>query len=254
MIYAIFFALALSSPAIDAAQATLSFSPQRIVIGDRDRTAALRLTNRGDAPGTYRIEMSDVLYHEDGTVSHTQTPPPGFPSAKPFIRFSPRQVRLRPGESQRIRILARTPDGLVGEYRVHAILRELPRIQPAPAQTAEGIVSGAIGISQSVALPIILRRGEVTVRGELRAVRREDGALNLTLWREGNGSLYIDLRAYRGAAEAANEIAVVRGIAVPVPNRSRRYRLGLRDDTDGPVRVTMIDHYTGEVIDDALAQ
>ena len=252
ILQAVFLALNALSPMMAAAQPVLAFSPQRVLMGDQDRTATLSLTNRGDAPGTYRIGMSDVLYHEDGTVSHTDMTPVGFPSAKPFIRFSPRQVRLRPGETQRIRILARTPDTVSGEYRVHAVLRRLPEPQAASAQESEGAVSGVVGISQAVALAIILRRGEITAHGGFRDVRRGDKTLDMNLWREGNGSLYVDLHAYRGAAEAANEITVVRGIAVPVPNRILRYRIGLQDAMAGPIRVTMTDHYTGEVIDSVL--
>ena len=231
------------------AQASLSFSPQRIIMGERDRTATLSLTNRGDAVGTYRIEMSDVVYHDDGSVSQVDETPEGFPSAKPFMRFSPRQVRLQPGETQRVRVLARPPKDIAGEYRVHAILRKLPEAVSLDPDAADKAVTGSVGLIQSVALPIIIRRGTTVAEGGMRNVQRDQDQINVTLWRAGNASLYLDLRAYYGEVDKANEVSVARGIAVPVPNIARNYSLALRDTALGPITVLLIDHYTGNIVD-----
>ena len=248
----LFLALAVLRTETVFAGPSLAYSPQRIIMGDRERTVSLRLTNRGDETGVYRIEMSDVIYGEDGSVRHAETTPPGFPSARPYIRFSPRQVRLGPGESQRIRVLARTPDTLpAGEYRVHAVLRQLPGDVDAPPSGGRNTVSGAVGVSQAVALPILVRRGETGARGGLRAGQRIGQALDLMLWREGNRSLYVDLAAYRGVVSPATRVGYVRGVAVPVPNLTRRYSLRLDPGAAGPLVVQMIDHYSGAVIDQA---
>lgn len=233
-----------------AAGPSLSYSPQRIIMGDRERTVTLRLSNRGDETGVYRVDMSDVIYNDDGSISHARTVPPGFPSARPFIRFSPRQVRLAPGESQIVRVLARTPADLPsGEYRVHAVLRQLPNVggnQPSSG----AVVSGGVGISQGVALPILIQRGDTSARGGLRSAVRNGGTVDLTLWREGNRSLYVDLAAYRGAVSPETRVGFVRGVAVPVPNLTRRYALGVDQGAIGtPLIIQMIDHYSGDVID-----
>lgn len=234
------------------AQATLSFTPQRIIMGERDRMASLRLTNRGDAPGTYRIEMSDVVYHDDGSLSQVDETPAGFPSAKPFIRFSPRQVRLQPGETQRVRVLARPPKNIAaGEYRIHAVLRKLPESVSPDPNAANNVVSGSVGIAQSVALPIIIRRGITSAEGGMRNVRRDSDKISVTLWRKGNASLYLDLYAYSGPVDKANEVSAARGIAVPVPNLTRNYSLGLRDAASGPITLVLIDHYSSKVVDRA---
>ena len=94
------------------AEASLSFSPQRVVMEDRTNTTTLRLSNSGDKAATFRVSLSDVIYKDDGSIQHLDAPPPGFPSARPFVRFSPSQVRLNPGESQNVRILLQSPQNI----------------------------------------------------------------------------------------------------------------------------------------------
>lgn len=234
------------------ANASLGFSPQRVVMEDRTRTTSLRLTNRGDKTGTFRISLSDVIYNVDGSVKHVKTPPAGFPSAKSFVRFSPRQVRLAPGETQRVRVLLKSSQLAAGEYRIHAVMQQIPEADSFEKSVNKDskAVSGKIGMVQAVAIPIIVRRGETSVKGGITSANRTGGKLNVSLWRTGNRSIYANLEVYAGAINEANKVTVVRGVAVPVPNTKRTIQITTKDQAKKPPYIIVVkDHDTGKIID-----
>ncbi|KOR29108.1 hypothetical protein TI03_03140 [Achromatium sp. WMS1] len=207
----------------------LSFSPQRIIIAGRQRSATITLRNTSKKIASYRINMIDFLYQDTGVVRAKQLPP-NYPSAKPFIRFSPRQVRLGPGESQTVRVLVRGPKLPDGEYRVHAQLQQLPDVSKVRNPIRNDTVAATLGISQAIALPIILRRGQTQAEGRIGTITIKSGkkanttVLDLKLQRTGNQSLYTDLVLL---APDGTEVTQVKGIALPVPNAYRRYKLNL---------------------------
>lgn len=248
--------LAVTFGVVPAAAQTLTFLPQRVVMDARTATTSLSLTNSGKSAETYRIELVDVVYKDDGKIEHAQKTPPGHPSAKELIRFSPSQIRLNAGETQTVRILLKPGPQLAdGEYRVHAVLRQLPNVTAVKEPTKPNVVAGVIGIEQSVAIPVIIRRGATSATGTIAAMKVVDGkpgTIDLSLAREGNRSLYTNLllKDKSGAV-----VAETKGVAVPVPNKTRRFFFNLNDKaTPAAVRaggytLEMVDHDTGAVID-----
>jgi P pilus assembly chaperone PapD len=239
------------------ATASLSFSPQRIVLEGHSRSATIRLTNRGDKPGTFRVSLSDVIYAADGSIKHTQSTPKGFPSARPFVRFSPSQVRLAPGETQRVRILLRSAQNIPqGELRIHAVLRQLPEATPIEKKaTNEKVVKATLSITQATALPIIIRRGKVSISGGIASLQHIKDSLNVRLFRSGNYSLYTNIEVYSGTKSATNRVALVRGVAVPVPNRQRLIKIKLKGNgLKGPYIVVLKDHDTAKIIAEKRVQ
>jgi hypothetical protein len=257
VLLALFTALAglMAASATVQAQGVLGFSPQRVIMDSRARSASLTLTNRGKSTASYRIEMVDVIYQSNGRVKHVRKAPAGFPSAKRYIRFSPRQVRLRPGQSQTIRVLLRRKARKLpaGEYRVHALLRTLPDVSKLKVpKPRAGAVAGVIGVAQAVALPIIVRRGKTQATGRIAALKVKGGRiakLDLHLARQGNRSLYTDLKLKNRAGKQVN---IVKGVAVPVPNRQRRYLFAVPGISSKALRsggyiLEMVDHASGKV-------
>lgn len=234
----------------------LTFQPQRIVMDARLGTSSLSLTNSGKNTESYRIELSDVIYRDDGKIEHVQKAPPGHPSAKEFIRFSPSQIRLNAGETQTVRILLRPGQQLAdGEYRVHAVLKQLPNVAGVKEPATKDVVAGVIGIEQSVAIPVILRRGQTSATGTIVSTRIVDGKpgqLDLSLGRDGNRSLYTNLLIKDKSGAVAAEI---KGVAVPVPNKTRRLIYTLNEKVtpaalrSGGYTLEMVDHDSGAVID-----
>jgi P pilus assembly chaperone PapD len=227
--------------------ATLSFSPQRLVLDGRTNNASLTLTNTGSEISTFRISLSDVIYNDDGSVTHVDTPPENFPSARKYIRISPKQVNLRPGESQTVRALLRLPKAFTdGEYRIHAILKELP--PPLPLDVTNKNRPSPVMFSQAVAIPIIVRRGQGKAVAEIANAHRTPKGLSLTIARSGNKSLYTDIEIYTGSVSQNNQVSILKGFAVPVPNKHRTINLALKKNSQKPYIVLIKDHDSGEIL------
>jgi len=226
------------------AEASLSFSPQRVVLEGHTNTTTLRLSNSGDKPATFRVSLSDVIYADDGSVKHVAAPPPGFPSARPFVRFSPSQVRLNPGEAQNVRILLQSPQSIPdGEYRIHAVMAQQPEPAPIDANPNGKTIKATIGLSQSVAIPIIVRRGEGSAQGGIASAQRAGNGVKVMLTRSGNFSLYTDIEVLSGSTR----VGYVRGVAVPVPNQRRSVDVEVSGGRP-PYTVVVKDNGSGEVI------
>lgn len=243
------FTLSLLFAQLSYAKASLSFSPQRLVLEGNTSSATLRLTNRGSKVGTFRISLSDVIYNNDGSIKHTNTPPRGFPSARHFVRFSPSQVRLAPGETQRVRMMLRSPRSIPnGELRIHAVFTQLPEPGRFGAKKNK-VIRVNLALSQAVAIPIIIRRGNVSTTGGIGSLQRQKNTLTIRLVRSGAYSLYTTIEVYSRSKKNANRVALIRGVSVPVPNRQRLIKVKLKDNGQrGPYIVVVKDNNTGKVL------
>ena len=227
--------------AAQAAHAGLMLYPTRIVLEKHQRAAQVELTNSGTTPETYRVNLVNRRMGENGEFIAIQEAGPGEKFAEPLLRYSPRQVTLKPGESQIVRLLVRKPADLAaGEYRSHlqfdrvADVEDLSSVDQAgkAAETAIGLkITALIGAS----IPVIILQGETQASATLTdlalawpAQAVGGPALTYQIKRSGNRSVYGDLTAYftpQGGQPL--ELAKAGGLAVYAPNAMRRVRMDL---------------------------
>ena len=222
------------------AHAELSLFPTRIVLERNQRAAQVELMNRGTAAETYRIGLVNRRMTVDGDIVVAEAPQPDERFADEMLRYSPRQVTIPPGQSQVVRILLRKPADLPdGEYRSHlqfdrvedtSAATSVEAVGSAPAQGIGVVIRTLVGAS----IPVIVRHGATQVRVTLSELALESRAgipaplLALQLQRQGNRSVYGDLSvSFTPAGGKAVELAKAGGVAVYVPNASRRARLPL---------------------------
>lgn len=235
----IVFCLGLGLAQIAAAQAPdLMLHPSRVVLERNKRSAQLDLINNLDQPATYRIRLVNRRMTETGEMLELTEPGPGEKFADGMLRYSPRQVMLKPGATQTIRILLRKPAELpAGEYRSHLLLERLPDA-PAPAAPNPG-TSGKGGIAiqiqplVNVSIPVIVRHGETQAQAalaDLRLQKNAEGApaiLSFALRRSGNRSVFGDLHATFVRDGRNYPLGGAKGVAVYTPNPVRRAKLAL---------------------------
>jgi P pilus assembly chaperone PapD len=221
--------------------ADLMLFPTRVVLEPKQRSAQLQIMNRGTKPETYRINIVNRRMTENGEIVAADTPQADEHFASDMLRYSPRQVTLKPGVAQVIRIIVRKPAKLVdGEYRSHIQFDRVPDTnsksdlealnKPEPGQLSISI-EALIGAS----IPVIVRHGETMVSTSLNDLALEpikentQPTLTFSINRSGNRSVYGDLVAsYIPAGGKPIEIAKVGGVAVYVPNAKRIARLPLK--------------------------
>jgi hypothetical protein len=214
--------------------------------------------NRGSRTESYRLEVVERRMSEGGRLEPFP-PGEGAPhSAAAMLRFSPRQVTLAPGRTQKVRLMARRPKGLAeGEYRSHLMIRTLPPVERGPgeeAATGEGQLSVKLITTTAVTIPLIVRHGdtrcEVSLTDLALTERSATGGLprlGMRLFRGGNRSSHGDVTVEWVPADGGSSSTVgrVRGVAVYVPNESRSLEVPLEvaagELGGGELRVTYND-------------
>jgi len=217
----------------------LMVAPTRAVFEGRTRSAQMKVVNSGDEATTYRISFVQKRMTEDGQFVTIEEPGPGERFSNAMIRFSPRQVRLEPGQSQTVRLMLRKPANLeAGEYRSHMLFQGIPAVTGQSIEKLAGKEEKQLKIQLipilGITIPVIVRHGttSATVQFEKLALNtstNDEPVLEFDLRRSGNQSIYGDLKAT--LVNAAGEESVIgraNGVAVYTPGNLRRVKLALQ--------------------------
>jgi hypothetical protein len=216
--------------------------PTRVVMEGRQRATEVVLKNIGKSPATYRIHLKEMVMAPNGQLKDRDKEP-GEVTATDLIRFSPRQVDLAPGETQTVRIQVRKPEQLPdGEYRSHMLFQGIPPAEAprAPEAEAEQKLSFTITPIYGIAIPVIVRHGEVKTEVALSNLSydaaKQEGEppfLFLRLERKGNGSVLGDFEVFvesGGTIKKGQSLMTMVGVAVYHPNPFREVVVPLRVD------------------------
>lgn len=156
------FAAFLAISIINVAYADLLISPTRVSFEERDRTDKVTLINTGKKTRTYRVEWKEQTAGEFGAYGPVTDP--DFKSASKFLRFSPRQVTLGPGERQVVKLLLRrSNDMLDGEYRSHLKFVILPEADDIDSTIPKEGISMKLNLFLSYSIPVIVKQGTARV-------------------------------------------------------------------------------------------
>lgn len=216
----------------------LAVAPTRVVFEGRTRSAQLSLVNKGSASATYRIRVVNMRMDENGQMQRVDGPDDGKGSAAKLFRYSPRQITLKPGQTQAIRLLLRKPGNLdAGEYRSHLLMQNVPKdagISVEQEATTEGVQIRMVPIF-GITIPVIVRHGKVTadvVLNDLKVMPASAESkvprLHFTINRSGTKSAFGDLTATLEAGDRKTVIGQVMRLAVYTPNDKRMVSMALR--------------------------
>lgn len=214
-------------------------TPRRVVFEGNKQSQELTLANTGSDTAKYTVSFVQYRMTEDGSFDPIEVPDEGQLFADKYLRFFPRSVTLPPNGSQVIRMQYRKmPDMVNGEYRSHVYFRAVPNEKLLGDEQSNADTS-AIGIKLvpifGISIPVIIRNGELQAKVDLTALKldtKSDTVPNLTLTfeRTGDKSVYGDLSVmWSGAQGEPIEVGVVRGLAVYTPNKTRIFRMQLRN-------------------------
>lgn len=106
----------------------LLVAPTKLEFEGKTRSAELVLRNRGLDDATYRISVVNREKNEEtGRMEDVELSGYENGYADQMIRFSPRQVTLKAGEVQTVRVALRKPEDLpAGEYKTRLAFQAIP--------------------------------------------------------------------------------------------------------------------------------
>ena len=166
--------VALVLPSTAWSGAVLFIYPTMVMFEGNERSATLTLLNRGDAIGTFETSWSELSMGPEGGLTKVDGVAPW--SIQPYVRYSPRRVRLEPGESQVIKIALRhDPDAPEGEYYSHfrvltLNVEDLPDASDELVEPSANETSVSIRARSAVAIPIIWRNSRTPPMASIEAV------------------------------------------------------------------------------------
>ena len=153
---------------VSSAQAELTIAPLSVEMANRNRTAEVHLMNTSNTTNTYRVEWRYMKMKEDGQYEALETSLTDFDIGK-SIRVAPRQVTLRPGEKQTVRLsLSRPPELADGDYRAHLLFQSIGETGPS-SRGSGGVTIGAKA-NLGFAVPVLYRVGELDARVKFEKV------------------------------------------------------------------------------------
>lgn len=239
--------------------ASLLITPTRIDFENRDRAARVSLVNTSLTTKTYKIFWREQKQTEDGRYEPLTEADKDFPSASSMIRYSPRQVTLKPNERQHIRLALRKPKSLEdGEYRSHLVFEAQPdrESEEQEKQNAAGV---KIYINLAFAIPVIVRQGDLAVETQLNKValltKKIDNTVhtgaNIEINNLGSSSMVGSLKVFWQTAGSSSEkqIGILNNVALYPEISKRIIPIGFTDHQagNGVIRIeyTGTEHFKG---------
>lgn len=205
--------------------------PTRVVFDGKTRSAELMLINIGKKTATYRISFVHLRMDEHGAFETVVTPQPGEQFVDDMVRFTPRQIILKPRVSQTVRLQLRKPAELpTGEYRSHLQFRAVDNeSSTVEDQTPTEGLDIRLKPIYGVSIAVIVRQGETSATAtaselELQPATADSPQPKLVarINREGNRSIYGDIEVSFSPKKGKPQlIGKLNGVAVYTPNASR---------------------------------
>jgi len=195
--------------------ANLLIYPVRVSFDEIERTQEVNLTNTSSKITTYRLQwLEKKPLRTGGYQAVTENEAQNMPIASSMLRFSPREVTLKPRERQLIKLRLRRPRDLVdGEYRSHLLFKAMP---PKRAEDNSNQTGTMIDMVMSFAIPLTIQQGKydshVSLQAAIIEYKVSDGSrkVSLELLRTGMHSSSGDISAYWKPNNSATEVLLAK--------------------------------------------
>jgi P pilus assembly chaperone PapD len=223
------------------AYAQFGISPHRVVFEGRTRRAEATVNNNSPNPTTYRVYFKNNRMNKDGKMERAKETRPEDRFADKFIRYSPRQITVPAGTSQKVRLSVRKPRNLEpGEYLSRLVIEALPPPDTGADVEQLAIPEGELKLRMitkfSLSIPVILRHGDLSATASLSELKllapatpKAPAGISLKINRQGNRSVFGDLIVtFIPQSGEPLEVGVGRGFSVYTTHNHRTFKIPLR--------------------------
>lgn len=196
MIRRLFLVLTVFIVSISNAEARVDILPHLLVVESRERSTELNVLNLSQDLNRYELKIIHYRQDENGIYETLEEPLSPLFDPEQIVRMSPMEFRLGATDRQKVRVALRKPSDLPeGEYRFHLVATSY-KVEDPNIRDVQDEVAIALKINLGVAIPVIVRHGDLSATGSLDsfnllpANQTETGQpqLNFIARREGNAS------------------------------------------------------------------
>jgi len=179
-----------------SSDASLFLTPKSLIFADSSRSQSVHIVNRGQRTGVFSIHWIDHTMTDDGRLFTWKDPEKSPWSLQPFIRYSPRRVTLRPGETQRVRVSLKRShaEAALGEYFSHlkviTINKNLEdtKKNKSSGPNKQGEASINIKTRSGISIPVIWRTTQENPAADLKFEAIDSHNIRLLITRYGQVS------------------------------------------------------------------
>jgi len=242
---------------IPLASKAASLTTYRIYLDDNNRTESFVVFAKGSTSEQCSLNFSHFDFDENGTMS--KNPGKSLPenSAKPWVRYSPRNFILTPGKPQSVRFsMRRKPNAEPKEYRsyVAMICEELAVDNNSSQDDSENPVMPKVSIKPVLVqnVPIIVRTGKLDVEANFTNINVNGNKISATLARQGTRSLYGRLTLVD--IDSGEELSFTNGVSIYPETSSFPVLFELSKEYGDPSKKNLLmrfeedENYGGELI------
>jgi hypothetical protein len=229
--------------------------PSRVSIDEKNPSQEVKLINKGTEVTTYRVSFQHLRMNKNGAYEEIKEGSKDGQEqfADDLVQFSPKQVTLKPDETQTVRLMFKKPKDLAdGEYRSHLLLKE-----EASADFGKNVdevtkknskkISVTLKPLFGASIPVVVTNGSVVSSVEIKDAKIKDKKASFTLDRSGNASVYGDLlvTAVDKNTGKKQELGALNNVSVfyPYPNRNVVIDLNLPKEIKLANQMIEINYY-----------
>jgi hypothetical protein len=241
----------------------LVLAPTRIIFQPGERSAEVAITNKGARTAKFRIFFENKSFGRGGEVEVLTEERSGFKFADPMLRLSTREVTLKPGQEQIVRIMLRRSEDMAdGEYRSHFTVRAvIDNSQPQPSvamaagtneQGKEFVVN--LVPQYGIAIPVLVRQGVLDAQLKVKktellpAVQGSAGRLGIDLEISGNRSLFANMTLVDKSKKGKDaQLFVMRNLSIYAPGNARYMLLDLNQKMMDAIKGGKVSLFAQEV-------
>jgi hypothetical protein len=253
----------------------LVLAPTRVIFQPGERSAEVSITNKGTRTAKFRILFENKSFGRGGEVEILSEERPGFKFADRMLRLSTREVTLKPGQEQIVRIMLRKSEDIAdAEYRSHFTVRTVidnsqsqPSMAMAAGQNEQGNEFVVNLVPQyGISIPVLIRQGVLDARlivkktEMLPAVQGSAGRLGIDLEISGNRSLFANMTLVDKSKKGKDaQLFVMRNLSIYAPGNARYVLLDMTQKMmdaikDGKVSLFAqeVDPISGELLKEEM--
>ncbi|MCW8109928.1 hypothetical protein OPS25_15585 [Alteromonas ponticola] len=221
------------------AKASLFLTEDVLYLSSERRVVSVNVLNRGSRTGVFSVRWLDHTMLSNGHLKRLPTGEPEH-SLVPFVRFSPRRMTLKPGQSQRIKIaLKRSANAAPSkEYYSHLNVTTInDDLEATLSQKAEISETNGMHIKarMGISIPVIWRHNVEPAQVSLTVISNTSPDPEVVIEKRGEASL----RAYLHVFNQRNDDLTPHPVIMYPNITSRSIPLKIEEMGEGPLRVVL---------------